>query len=226
MHVVNMGLSRAGLAIKNDAAFRQVIGRDGLITLYKYEMPTNEVYFECVQQRIIFRESVAVYLCLCDHEGAPNASTMWPPHDIEKTLSVSPEWWRDNVSIQPTELNSTLKEFEDKVRALRAQPLLPNELIQLRVRLIKEEYNEVIAALKQLSECPEEGVKAARENLLKELADLLYVVAGTAENLHLDLDTAFMRVHASNMTKDFGTTDAGKILKGKKYVAPNLKDLV
>lgn len=88
----------------------------------------------------------------------------------------------------------------------------------LRTVLIKEEYAEVLAA----TEAPE---------MLKELADLVYVTYGFAATFGWDLDEAVRRVHASNMSKlgvngDVIYREDGKVLKGPNYEEPNLTDLV
>lgn len=88
----------------------------------------------------------------------------------------------------------------------------------LRTVLIKEEYAEVLAA----TEAPE---------MLKELADLVYVTYGFAATFGWDLDEAVRRVHASNMSKlgvngDVLYREDGKVLKGPNYEEPNLTDLV
>lgn len=88
----------------------------------------------------------------------------------------------------------------------------------LRLVLVKEEYGEVLEA-------------ETAENLLKELADLVYVAYGYAATFGWDLDEALRRVHASNMSKlgDDGKPiyrDDGKVLKGPNYEPPNLEDLV
>ena len=93
-----------------------------------------------------------------------------------------------------------------------------SELDKLRMRLLSEEFNEVCS-----SETP--------ENLLKELCDLLYVTYGYAISFGWDLDEAFRRVHASNMSKldEFGNPvlrDDGKVLKSACYFDPDLSDLV
>ncbi len=70
-------------------------------------------------------------------------------------------------------------------------------------------------------------------NLLKEGADLLYVLLGTFVSLGLgdQLTEAFKRVHESNMSK-LGPDgkpihrEDGKVLKGPNYKPPNLDDLV
>ena len=88
----------------------------------------------------------------------------------------------------------------------------------LRLVLVKEEYAEVLSAVEA-------------EDLLKELADLVYVTYGYAATFGWNLDEAVRRVHASNMSKldDDGKPiyrEDGKVLKGPHYEAPDLTDLV
>jgi len=95
------------------------------------------------------------------------------------------------------------------------------ELALLRQTLVLEEAKEVSAELLR----PEID-KAA---LTKELADLLYVVYGTAITFGLPLDVVFNRVHISNMSKlvdgkPLKRAD-GKVLKGPNYQPPKLDDL-
>ena len=96
------------------------------------------------------------------------------------------------------------------------------EIIKLRQRLIMEEAGEVYDEL--------DRPVINRVALTKELADLLYVVYGTAEQLNLPLEPAFNRVHRSNMSKldDNGKPiyrEDGKVLKGPNYEKPKLDDL-
>ena len=99
------------------------------------------------------------------------------------------------------------------------QPYVQNsELDRLRLTLVSEEFDEVCAA-----ETP--------DNLLKELADLVYVTYGYAAAFGWDLDEAVRRVHASNMSKldDEGQPIKqanGKVTKGPNYEPPNLTDLM
>ena len=91
-----------------------------------------------------------------------------------------------------------------------------NDFLQLP--LLKEETTEV-------------SESTGAENLLKELADVIYVVNGYAVTFGWDLDEAFRRVHASNMSKldEFGNPvlrDDGKVLKSACYFDPDLSDLV
>jgi len=88
---------------------------------------------------------------------------------------------------------------------------------QLRLMLVKEEYAEVLSATDE-------------ENLIKELADLVYVTYGYASTFGWNLDEAVRRVHASNMSKldEDGQPifrEDGKVLKGPNYKEPYLEDL-
>jgi predicted HAD superfamily Cof-like phosphohydrolase len=101
-----------------------------------------------------------------------------------------------------------------------------------RVNLIQEEYREVMEALQEVKEefyrlSDINRFKKAREHLAKELADLLYVVYGTADEFNIPLEEVFVKVHESNMTKvwDDGTVHrnaTGKVLKPPTYTPPNL----
>ena len=78
----------------------------------------------------------------------------------------------------------------------------------LRERLIQEEFEE-------LKEAMGKGDLAA---IAKELADLLYVVHGTAVSYGIDMDPVFREVHRSNMSKVGGyKRDDGKWVKPPTY---------
>ncbi len=104
-------------------------------------------------------------------------------------------------------------------QTLNVEPTV--DLALFRQRLIMEEAKEASAELLR----PQID-KAA---LTKELADILYVVHGTAVAFGLPLDTVFNRVHASNMSKLVDGKplyrDDGKVLKGPNYQPPKLDDL-
>tara|TARA_R100000742_G_C4276584_1_gene97768 strand:- start:887 stop:1303 length:417 start_codon:yes stop_codon:yes gene_type:complete len=108
------------------------------------------------------------------------------------------------------------------------------KLLELRKNLIREESNEVIEEFVNMIIDLERGKSISlvqRTNLLKELCDLQYVLSGAAVALGLDIQTAFNRVHASNMSKlgEDGKPvyrEDGKVIKGPDYIPPNLKDLV
>lgn len=94
--------------------------------------------------------------------------------------------------------------------------------VRLRIRLITEEAQEVRDALLTFLR---DGRAGDRPNLAKELADLVYVVYGTAAELGIDLDEAIKRVHESNMTKDFSQPSGHtKAMKGEGYREPYMDD--
>ena len=106
--------------------------------------------------------------------------------------------------------------------------LTPSTL-QLQRNLIAEEFYEVQEASQELS--ANITNKRTRENLLKELTDLVYVCHQMAAAFEWDLAEAYRRVHASNMSKlDVNgqpiRREDGKILKGPRYFTPSLIDLV
>ena len=110
-----------------------------------------------------------------------------------------------------------VKEFNEAYGVYTGEPLTvpPFEITALRVRLITEEYNEVL-------EAPD------IYELAKELADLLYVVYGTGLSYGIDLDKCFREIHRSNMSK-LGADgkpilrEDGKVLKGPNYSKADVK---
>jgi len=85
----------------------------------------------------------------------------------------------------------------------------------LRAHLLCEELAEVFQGMYDGNE----------QEVLDGLADLLYVLLGTAVTFDLPLEEAFLEVHKSNMTKEKQPKDADKARvrdKGPNYVAPDL----
>ncbi len=95
----------------------------------------------------------------------------------------------------------------------------PNDdIVKLRLDLIKEELEELKEAIKQ-------------KNLLEvadALSDILYVTYGAGHAFGINLDQCFNEIQKSNMSKldDNGKpiyNESGKVMKGPKYFKPNLK---
>ncbi len=90
-------------------------------------------------------------------------------------------------------------------------------VVDLRLKLIKEELAELEAAM-------------AADDLIgiaDGLADLLYVVYGTAVSYGMDIRPIFDEVHRSNMAKVGGAKrEDGKVLKPDGWAAPNLAPLL
>jgi predicted HAD superfamily Cof-like phosphohydrolase len=97
-------------------------------------------------------------------------------------------------------------------------PTIPDEAIRsLRVRLIQEEFDELQEALGR-------GDAVA---VAKELADLLYVVYGTAVSCGIDMEPVFQEVHRSNMSKVGGHKRAdGKWVKPPTYSPARLEPIL
>jgi predicted HAD superfamily Cof-like phosphohydrolase len=123
-------------------------------------------------------------------------------------------------------IGKSLAEFHSVFGCKRNQNFKNNsiedaELLVLRKNLIKEEVEEVFEAIKESHEA----------HVLKELVDVVVVCVGMADTYGWDFDTAFKRVHESNMSKldDDGKPiyrEDGKVIKSKNYKAPYLSDLV
>ena len=95
------------------------------------------------------------------------------------------------------------------------------QIIKLRIDLIKEELNELTDAIKQ-------------RNLVEvadALTDILYVTYGAGHSFGINLDLCFAEVQRSNMSK-LGEDDKpiyneqGKVMKGSNYTKPNLKQFI
>lgn len=124
----------------------------------------------------------------------------------------------------------TLQEQARKFREVFGLPKDWNrDQFELQRLLIREEYNETMVA--SFSYEGSRGATAAREDFLKELADLVFVCYQMAEYLGWDLDEALHRVFESNMSKVDRSGKVmrrhdGKVLKGPNYKPPILTDLV
>ena len=88
---------------------------------------------------------------------------------------------------------------------------------ELRVKLIQEESDELKEAL-------DSGDLAS---IAKEIADLLYVVYGTAVSCGIDMDPVFREVHRSNMSKVGGhKRDDGKWVKPASYSPARIEPIL
>ncbi len=106
-------------------------------------------------------------------------------------------------------------------------------LLRLRMRLITEEYKEVMHEMENLLRYtyPPDDVINSYRRLLKELCDLRYVVEGCAVSLGLPFDAAYEEVHRSNMSKldDQGLPllrGDGKVLKGPHFRGADMEQFI
>lgn len=102
--------------------------------------------------------------------------------------------------------------------AVADRPCIPDEATcALRVKLIQEEFEELQQALAQKD----------LQGLAKELADLLYVVYGSAVSCGIDMEPVFREVHRSNMSKVGGHKRAdGKWVKPPTYSPADLQPIL
>lgn len=90
-------------------------------------------------------------------------------------------------------MQKKLYEFHTKMNAVaHSTPTLINEDTRLlRIRLIREEFNELIYA----------SLAQDMVGIADALADIMYVVLGTACSYGIDMEPIFNEVHRSNMSK-------------------------
>lgn len=98
------------------------------------------------------------------------------------------------------------------------RPSVPDpKTMVLRERLIQEEFDELKEAMKA------ENLPA----IAKELADLLYVVYGTAVSYGIDMAPVFREVQRSNMSKVGGyKRDDGKWVKPPTYSPARIEPIL
>lgn len=105
-----------------------------------------------------------------------------------------------------------------------SKPTVENyKLLELRRKLIEEEYNEVMFELN--------ATYPDITKIAKELTDLLYVVYGCGDMLGIPMDDVFEEVHSSNMSKldELGNPvyrEDGKIMKSELYRPADVKSVL
>ncbi len=131
-------------------------------------------------------------------------------------------------------------EYEQKVAAFHAafdteidQPVTA-ALLRLRKTLLAEEVRELFEEMDSAIAALEAGEAVplpVAANMLKETADVQYVLSGLSVTFGWPIAEVYARVHDSNMSK-LGADGRpvrradGKVLKGPGYFAPVLDDLV
>ena len=124
-----------------------------------------------------------------------------------------------------------VKAFHDKfgVPAVDKPQIPGDERIALRERLISEEYEELMVALGFCSYHSDMGsgwqrcTTTSLPETADAIADLIYVLIGTAHEFGIPLRAVWDAVHVSNMAKVGGGQDSkGKIQKPPGWVAPDV----
>lgn len=110
---------------------------------------------------------------------------------------------------------SLVRQFHQHVgAAVRSTPTVAVEGAMRRCDFVEEEARE-------LREAVESGDVVATADAL---ADLAYVVYGSALHFGVDLDAVLQEVHRSNMTKS--SAGDGKAIKGPSYEPPDIAPLL
>ena len=116
-----------------------------------------------------------------------------------------------------------VKKFMQKFKQeVKSKPSFPDDnIIKLRINLIKEELLELEEALNEKN----------IEETADALTDILYVTYGAGHAFGIDLDKCFDEVQKSNMSKldKFGNpiyNEQGKVMKGPLYFKPNFKKIL
>lgn len=119
----------------------------------------------------------------------------------------------------------SVEEFHDAFNHPVAEELtiIPQERINLRYQLMKEENDEYLAAA-------EEGNIV---EIADALGDMLYILCGTIleHGLQHKIEEVFDEIQRSNMSKlgEDGKAiyrEDGKILKGQNYFKPNIHNVL
>jgi predicted HAD superfamily Cof-like phosphohydrolase len=138
---------------------------------------------------------------------------------------------RFNPSYHPME---KVKEFHDTFSPDQHKQST-SEKVDRRLQLIREEYMEVMDALNHYNRTllgmtsyePEESLV----EVAGELADLLYMVYGTADELGIPLERIFLAVPKANLRKRWADgqvhrNEFGKVLKPPNFQKANIGEVM
>jgi predicted HAD superfamily Cof-like phosphohydrolase len=98
---------------------------------------------------------------------------------------------------------------------------IDHHLARLRIDLLEEEVSEFVTA----------SQKEDLVGIADALADIAYVIYGTALTYGIDLDSVLREVHRSNMSKLGGDgkpllRDDGKVIKSERYFPPDISSVL
>lgn len=128
----------------------------------------------------------------------------------------------------------SLREFHDTFAPDQVNDDVTDQ-IERRMNLVEEEFEEVMHALNDMHRYSlgynSLTAEEAMIEVASELADLLYVVYGTAEELGIPLDKVFNAIHQANMGKvwDDGTVhrnDYGKVIKPPNFRKADIRKVL
>lgn len=123
-------------------------------------------------------------------------------------------------------------EFHDAVGSpVPPKPVVPAlGILQLRQKLLQEEFDEASEALGQLTavlQSDDPAQPADVTDWVHELTDLLYVTYGAILACGVDADAVFAEVHRANLSKAGGPRRAdGKILKPPGWQPADVRGVI
>lgn len=123
-------------------------------------------------------------------------------------------------------------EFHDAVGApVPDKPVVPPlEILQLRQKLLQEEFEEAREALMALTAVLQSNQPLQPADVTEwvhELADLLYVTYGAILACGVDPDPVFAEVHRANLSKAGGPTrEDGKVLKPPGWQPADVRSII
>ena len=123
-------------------------------------------------------------------------------------------------------------DYKDKARVQVMTPMSMVKEFQQKTGQEPKPYLYAALIAEEADEWRSEYQHDTKEEQLKELADLVYVVYGFANAKGWDLDEAVRRVHMNNLGRCIQPDGSvqrradGKIMKNPEYPAVDLSDLV
>lgn len=130
-------------------------------------------------------------------------------HENEDENAPQPPAWASPTACDVDEFHAR---YRLPRRATPNAHAVPGPLAMLRLRLLREEVNELVKGVNRLDVT---GIADA-------LADVVYVSYGTALTYGIDLDRVLAEVHRSNLTKEPPAEPGGKARKGPAYTPPDV----
>jgi predicted HAD superfamily Cof-like phosphohydrolase len=114
----------------------------------------------------------------------------------------------------------------EEMRDVSEEMLTSSDVVQQRLSLMLEEMAEICETMNEIRES--RASVAQRVELADGLADLIYVVIGTAVAFGIPIDAVFNEVHRSNMTKNVCNEPLlkGKVSKGAGYSPPQIAKIL
>lgn len=110
-----------------------------------------------------------------------------------------------------------VREFYNKFNIPIGQSFQDRDRRQLRMSLLVEEFNEYLDG----------ELLNDKVTIADALADMIYIICGTALEYGIPLAVVFDEVQRSNMTKNPSENrEDGKILKGPGYEPPRIKEIM